>query len=659
MTFLAPIAGILAAGIGAPILIAMYFLKLRRRPLRVSSTLLWDRATADLQVNVPFRMIRPSWLLALQLLLLALLAAALARPALEGQSAPSGRIAIVIDHSASMSALDATDAKSTTPLSRLDQAKQRALEYVRRMGAGAQAIVIPFAARAQATTTLTANRALLRRAIEAIEPTDQQGNLRTALRVAGAALGGTAEDADSPGRVVLFSDGGEDTTQGAGPTGLGRSTINFIRIGPPEKQDKDNIGIVALSATRDYQDPVKVRLFLRIQSIVPRVVDTAITVRFNTVPILSQRLKLPAHRLGAAPTSASHTFEFDEPGGGLINVSITHFDALASDNTSAIVLRAPASPRLALVQPNTQRRVIDLLTEDVLSSLNPRSLTTLTAGEYETAAQANAITGNFDLIVFDRVKPQQLPTVPTISFGAGLPIPGLGLSQPAGNVQPTDIAFWKRTHPIMRYVTMANVQIRKPGRLTLPKPGAFTGTTTELATGRDGTLIGLIESDGIRRIVVAFELGASQWWQQPSFPVFMKNAVDYLTLAGDEEVALTTDQSLTIKTEPTARELIASGPLSFTKSVTGGTAVKIGPLPRAGVYEFQGATAPDHVKAVNLLSPRESALTTRDNIPIGARDVTTTTLGMAAAREIWQWFVLAAAVLLAFEWLAYAWRMRG
>ena len=53
MTFLAPTSALLAAAVVLPLLVAMYLLKLRRRPLRVSSVLLWEKFGSDLQVNVP------------------------------------------------------------------------------------------------------------------------------------------------------------------------------------------------------------------------------------------------------------------------------------------------------------------------------------------------------------------------------------------------------------------------------------------------------------------------------------------------------------------------------------------------------------------------------------------------------------------------------
>src|SRR5438105_5862742 len=78
--FLSPLTGFIAAAIAIPALLILYFLKLRRRELAVSSTLLWKKAIQDLQVNAPFQKLRRNLLLLLQLLLLFLLLLALSRP---------------------------------------------------------------------------------------------------------------------------------------------------------------------------------------------------------------------------------------------------------------------------------------------------------------------------------------------------------------------------------------------------------------------------------------------------------------------------------------------------------------------------------------------------------------------------------------------------
>src|SRR6266536_527434 len=69
-----------AAALAIPSLLVLYFLKLKRRELSISSTLLWKKAIQDLQVNAPFQKLRKNLLLLLQLLLLLLLCLALSRP---------------------------------------------------------------------------------------------------------------------------------------------------------------------------------------------------------------------------------------------------------------------------------------------------------------------------------------------------------------------------------------------------------------------------------------------------------------------------------------------------------------------------------------------------------------------------------------------------
>ena len=79
-TFLNPWFAAAAAALAIPALLILYFLKLRRRELAVSSTFLWKKSIQDLQVNSPFQKLRRNLLLLLQLILLALLLLALARP---------------------------------------------------------------------------------------------------------------------------------------------------------------------------------------------------------------------------------------------------------------------------------------------------------------------------------------------------------------------------------------------------------------------------------------------------------------------------------------------------------------------------------------------------------------------------------------------------
>src|SRR3954464_12378112 len=93
--FLSPLTGLIAAVVAVPALLVLYFLKLRRRELAVSSTLLWKKAIQDLQVNAPFQRLRRNLLLLLQMLLLVLLLLALARPVTK-HTAVAGKTTVVL-----------------------------------------------------------------------------------------------------------------------------------------------------------------------------------------------------------------------------------------------------------------------------------------------------------------------------------------------------------------------------------------------------------------------------------------------------------------------------------------------------------------------------------------------------------------------------------
>src|SRR5690606_11142473 len=153
-------------------------------------------------------------------------------------------------------------------------------------------------------------------------------------------------------------------------------------------------------------------------------------------------------------------------------------------------------------------------------------------------------------------------------------------------------AFWQRSHPVMRYVAPAGVAVAEPLRLTLPgdEDRDVTLRVETLASGAAGPLIALLERAELRRLIVAFELGASRWWQDASFPVFLKNAVDFLTLSGDEYAGRVHRPGEAVSVHPRAgvERLEVTGPVSLTRSAprSDGRAT-LGGLPLAGVYTVQ------------------------------------------------------------------------
>src|SRR5437899_3640735 len=89
-----------------PLLILLYFLKLKRKPIQVPSTFLWKKSIEDLHVNSLFQWLRNNILLILQLLVLLAMIYAILAPRLHGSGGTGKHYILMIDNSASMSATD-------------------------------------------------------------------------------------------------------------------------------------------------------------------------------------------------------------------------------------------------------------------------------------------------------------------------------------------------------------------------------------------------------------------------------------------------------------------------------------------------------------------------------------------------------------------------
>ena len=80
-----------------PLIVLLYFLKLKRAPLVVPSTYLWSRAIEDMHVNTIWQKLRRNILLWLQLLFVALLILAVLRPGNQAMQATQERLVLLLE----------------------------------------------------------------------------------------------------------------------------------------------------------------------------------------------------------------------------------------------------------------------------------------------------------------------------------------------------------------------------------------------------------------------------------------------------------------------------------------------------------------------------------------------------------------------------------
>lgn len=639
------IAGVIAS----PILVLLYFLKLRRRRMRVGSTLLWQRAVKDLQVNEPFRWLKPSLLLFLQLLALACFAIALGRPAVPGNAVSGDRVILLIDRSASMNALD-----GPAGASRFEEAKQIAAEIVGDLSPGASVQIIAFAAQPEIRFAPSTNHVAALRAIEQISPTDQPGDIAQALELTQSMLlTSTNEQAAAESiSIVLISDGGYSRTSLA----LAGGDLEFRRAGPPEAPTYDNLGITHLNVSADFDDPSITRLFLRIENAADREVATTVTLSSPAGVLDRKPIRVPA-TTETGPGTQTLTFELNRGVSGLVTATLEREDYLAEDNSVSAIITPASLPEILLVSPDGDDGSLDWVIRNTLEEMNIARLSSLSESALNEQLQ-NRSFRTVDLVVFDRVDvPGDFPA-PTLSFAGALP--GLPVTTAPENADR--FTAWSRSHPIMRRLVLDSV--RMSSRSWFDVAGTDR-SFEELASGRQGPNIVLTTEGGQRRLGVAFNPAQTNWPLDIAFPLFLIQAVEHFTLETFKaaDAFATTSENASIAIDAGSGTLVLTGPaeiraqipLASTGPGTGQSRrVSLGVPERAGVYRDNSGNP---VLAVNLVLSGESSIATSDTIRIAGR-VVRAGQSDQGHREVWHWFVIAATALLTAEWMLFAGRMR-
>ncbi|CAN5866049.1 BatA and WFA domain-containing protein [soil metagenome] len=693
MTFLAPLTGLIAGALAFPALLALYFLKLRRRVVRVSNSALWQQAVRDTEANIPFQWLRFNWLLILQLLALACLVLAAARPTIRGDGPGALRTALIIDCSASMNALDGDRAFAPpgsgdrgAPISRLDEALGRARELIAALpsgGGGQQVLIIRSAADPAALSPMTGDTAALIEALANARPSDQPGDLPAALRLArtllsrGEDAGADAGGDDAPNapttEILIVSHGGAAFDAPSTSATLARSSAapaaaRLIRVGPPPTAAGfANLGIAALSARRDFEEPTTLRVFARLVNASTAPAASTLILTFNGLEKSRRIVDIPptdptapaagataAASVPAAPENpAGITFTLDEPSGGILALRIepTGPDLLAADNAAAVVVDALPAPRILVIAPGSQGRDADRFLLSSLEALRPAALEVIDAATLAERTNARTKPGAFspteysplpaDLLIFDRAPALNPPAIPSLHFGAPLRLGDAAITitpsnstsseattATASTTEQARILTWSRTHPLLRYASLESIVLTPPTALALPTSDSARSaglTIDTLARTARGPALALITQrtpglPAVPRIMVGFELAHSNWGPHFTFPIFLSNTLDLTTHRADARLGRASDTLTPIAIEPApgATELTLTGPIpaprTFAITPASAAEVSLGILDRTGLYAVAGATPRDRALAINLASESESLLRTSDTL---------------------------------------------
>lgn len=609
MSFLVPTAALFALTI--PVVVLLYFLKLKRQRREVSSTILWRRSVEDLMANAPFQRLRRNLLLLLQVLVLLLAVLALMRPLLRWTGLERRSMIVLIDRSASMQSTDVTP-------SRLEAAKQQALRLVTGMTRGDRMAVLAFSDHAEVVQSLTDDRTALRRAIAAIEPHDTATRLSEALAIARAMA-----EAHRNSEIYIISDGALDESNLSLEA---MPNVTFISVG----ERCDNVAIVDLDLRETFGPARSAELFVGIRNYAPRP-------RRATLRLLIDGNLADAKEINLRPRQAkSEVLRNIAASEALLEVRLEAADDLALDNVARGVLKRKSQYDVLLVSDGNYfiERLLSLQPDFRLNLVNP--------SQYSPSRSP-------DLTIFDNWAPEKLVPGNYLMLHAVPPLAGVSVSTQSLTNPP--IIDWHRLHPLTRYVNFEPIIIRRALRLDVPAWSQVLAETT------DAPMIVLLEDRNVRCLVIAFSIFDSDWPLHVSFPVFFTNAVRWLASRSGDQARICYRAGETVRlTAPPGRQEIEVRPPRSPSTKVGvdqdGIAY-FAAAQHAGVYDVYSGDKRIGRFAVNLLSENESDTSPTSALSFQGRLLESRTEEIRSNTEIWPWLVFAALAVLTLEWLIY------
>ncbi|HJT78907.1 MAG TPA: VWA domain-containing protein [Gemmataceae bacterium] len=692
------------------LIVLLYFLKLKRKPLHVPSTFLWRKSIEDLHVNALFQWLRNNLLLLLQLLTLLALIYALMNFQVHGATTTGEHYILMIDNSASMSATDVAP-------NRLAQAKAEAQKVIDAHSDQDVGMVLVFNSEATTWQSYTNDRAVLRRAIEQIPPTQRPTRLKDALELADGLANPrrSAENEASrpaneqpgkertyvtpegiPTQVHLFSDGRfpdvPDFT-------LGNLNLHFHSVGKAGPENVDNVGLVTFNASRDEKDPSKVQVLVGVRNYRAKPVPVRVQLEVRQGGELKDFQQQAARPLGqgpAAPEDAGAPALVpartvvaakdrepaqDRPGEGLAAFDLsgiderTNFvlhaslvnehDQFALDNDAWLILGVVRKARVLIVSESNP--VLHAFFDNAPTQ-KVAAVTYLAPADLKdpTKYARPARDGQYDLVIFDRCAPATVDDMPVGNtlFIGDVPPPWKKASLPA--LKNPHVKGWLSKDPLLRYLAaLYEIGVDEAFRFELDPakdPRVPPRVPRLLESDKDAALLFALPRESFRDVVMAFPLVTddgdwnTNWPLQPSFPLFLRNVLYTLGNVSDAatEPLVQPGQVKILRPDVAVPEVEVTDPAGHAEALRRGHRAdfNFAKTEQVGVYGVTWAGGGQRLFAVNLLDPDESNVEPRPEIQVGGTKVTAgaTTL---QARETWKWVAVAALALLLLEWFVY------
>jgi Ca-activated chloride channel family protein len=600
-----------------PLVLLLHSLRLRRREVRISSIYLWEELLRERRSTLGMSKLLRSLLLVLQILGIAALTFGLADPFARLPSTKEGDIVLVLDASASMRTVSKGE-------ERFAQARGMALDLVEHLHAKSEMAIIYANARPTLKVPFTADRTLLKQALESLSATDEPGDLPKAVQLGRSLLGG-----DRTGEVLVLSDGADPNLANVIDDD---HYIHSIQVSGGER----NVGITKFEVRPRVNRPSEYEILVNVANFSrqPESFDLVLSLNWKT-------LRRTRYTFEAGERQ-SLIFPYTGTANGVAEAVLELNDDLSADNRAATVI-SDRPPVWILLVSRGNYFLENLLAGHANASVNV--VNSISPSSFEQQVRGNHI------VILDGVE------TPPLHFGNFLLINTTAPNLPIavkGTADAPPVVDWDTTDPIMRSVQLRDLQVRRAQVVEVGegvKPLLYANGTP---------IISSLDAGRLRAVHLGFDLMDSDLPLRVAFPVLMSNILEWLSPQQGTFVSHQVQAG-----EPYSIELDGVTPDVSVRKPSGDW-VKIpvteNPLPirdtsQVGIYTVRIGKKNQRF-AVNLVSREES-----DIIPKVPEQRVTSSAAVSAStqetvkRPLWPYFVVLAFGLTLVEW--YFWCRTG
>ena len=580
-----------AATIG--VVVFLYWLKPPPQRVTVPSTFIWVRVMQERKRRFDFWRWLVSLLVALAIGLA--IAAALGKPVIGALSGRVRRIAVILDNSPTMMA---TTSSGET---RWELALAHASDLLNEGSPSSEFMVTDTCGQLPASGFVSRRRAL--ELLERLEPSLED---RGQFPESDAFL---ADDTE----VYFIGDGVlvRDIPD----------SVQTISVFEPS----DNVGITAFALRPVPAEPTRYEGFLELSNHSTESKRVAMQIDGAGGASVQRAVTLAPGQVLGEPVDVDNFLS------GPIRVLIdAPNDAFALDNVAYTYLAAPRSVDTVLVTRGNAYL-------ETLLDLDPRvALEIVAPDDYSVPEGDGDVPG---LYVFDRFAPEERPVAPVLLFR---PTARGWLPASAGE-DLSDFSLMGATsdHPILSHVSLADVIVERAAHIDPGEHEVIAGTSAEPVL--------IVGENPLRWAELTFDIADSSFPLQAGFPIFLANAVAWLTSTDVVPAALGRF------TVPARVASVTDGRGNEVPTRSLGDITVFNPE-APGLYSVRTADG-ELVVSANLLSPKVSAVNASAFAGESAGAALVDLTGSVGGGELWIVLILVALVLILIEWWTYHRRM--